>query len=166
MAKTIILANHHNENELVLSQKTCGSDHMKKTRIRAIINILKGKTRREVAETLCVSPDTITNWIHAYNDRGIPGLTTNKGGRPLGNPIWNTNIFEELVKEINKQKQYWSVPLMQEWINKKYKKDIPESTVWYHLKDLNFSYKSARPHPQNGNVEAQTEFKKRGLLRR
>jgi len=107
-----------------------------------------------------------TNWIHAYNQKGLNGLATNLGGRPGGNPIWDISMFDTLVKEINKQTQYWSIPLMQKWIENKYKKDIPESTIWYHMTSLNYSYKSARPHPKEGDVKAQLEFKKRGLLKR
>ena len=166
MAKRIIVSNKLSNAELVTAQKTCGRDYMKKTRIRAIINIVEGKTRREVAKTLCVTSDTITNWIHAYNQKGLNGLATNLGGRPGGNPIWDISMFDTLVKEINKQTQYWSIPLMQKWIENKYKKDIPESTIWYHMTSLNYSYKSARPHPKEGNVKAQLEFKKGGLLKR
>jgi transposase len=83
-----------------------------------------------------------------------------KGGRPEGNPKWNTALFDNLVKEIDKGGRYWSIPLMVEWLKEHYKENVPENTVWYHLKRLNYSHKSARPHPYKGNKERQETFKK------
>lgn len=159
MAKHIKPADHFDESELITAQKACGLDHMKKTRIRAIINILKGKTRRFVAETLCVTPRTITNWIQAYNEKGLGGLDTNLGGRKEGNPKWDASIFSDLCKEIDKG-GYWSIPRMQEWLKTHKNKDIPEQTVWYRMNQLKYSYKSSRPHPVQANKEKQESFKK------
>lgn len=88
------------------------------------------------------------------------GLISNKGGRPEGNPKWDTAIFDALVKEIDTKKGYWSIPRMQQWIREHHKKEIPEQTVWYRMDKLNYSYKSARPHPVQGNKEKQEAFKK------
>lgn len=159
MAKRIKLIEHHSEAELAQAIKEC-ADPAEKNRIRAIINIKKDKTHREVAKFLYVSPDSVTSWVKMYNQKGLLGLKTNKGGRPGGNPKWDVKIFNSLVKEIDKQKKYWSVPVMQEWIRKKFKKEIPEQTVWYHLKGQNYSYKSARPHPYKGDLERQASFKR------
>ena len=93
---------------------------------------------------------------------GFSALASNKGGRPEGNPKWDAEIFEALAKKIDKG-GYWSIPRMQEWINKHRQKDIPEQTVWYRMDQLNYSYKGARPHPAQGNKEKQDSFKKGGL---
>jgi transposase len=118
----------------------------------------------EVGKTLHLNIDTITDTVKRYNTKGIDGLLVSKGGRPEGNPKWNKKIFDDLVKEIDKQDKYWSVPIMMSWIKKKKGKDIPYNTVWYHMKDLNYSNKSARPHPYLGNQKEQDSFKKRALL--
>ena len=73
---------------------------------------------------------------------------------------WDQSIFDDLVKEIDKGGRYWSIPLMQKWLKEHKKQDIPESTVWYHLNRLNYSHKSARPHPYRGDKERQEAFKK------
>lgn len=159
MATTIALVEHHTIKVLKEMIKKC-ADQAQKHRIRAIINIQKGKTRAEVAEILACSRDSVTNWINAYNEKGIEGLLTNLGGRKEGNPKWDTDIFISLTAEVDKQKQYWSVPLMQKWILENKKEEIPGQTVWYHMKDLRYSYKSARPHPMKGDGEAQAVFKK------
>lgn len=134
-------------------------DEGQKTRLRAIINLKQGATHTEIATEFVVNKDTVTNWIQKYNQGGIDALVFSKGGRPQGNPKWNNDIFTSLAKELDKG-GYWSVPRMQEWLQKQYKKDIPEQTVWYRMDQLNYSYKSARPHPVLGDRDRQETFKK------
>jgi transposase len=150
-----------------LRQKLARSDDAEqKTRIRAIINIKEGEKRLDIARRFVISPTTLIYWIREYNKGGVIALHFSKGGRPEGNPTWDTTIFEQLCAEIDKGGRYWSVPLMQEWIKENYSKEVPESTVWYHVRNLEYSYKSARPHPYQGDLKAQTAFKKRGLKKR
>lgn len=152
------------ESVNVLRQKLAQSDDAEqKTRIRAIINVRSGFTRVEVCRRLCVDKKTLRSWIRAYNKGGTEALVFSKGGRSEGNPKWDTKPFEALTKEIDKQDRYWSVPLMQQWLMDNHGVNIPESTVWYHVRNLDYSYKSARPHPYQGNKKAQEVFKKRGL---
>ena len=150
------------ESVAALRRKLARTDDAEqKTRIRAIINIKEGATRTEVTRRLCISPTTLAAWVHAYNDGGAAALRLSKGGRPEGNPKWDTSIFDALIVEIDKQERYWSIPLMQKWITEHHTQDIPENTVWYHVRNLQYSYKSARPHPYQGNTTVQDEFKKR-----
>lgn len=156
------LAPHHTLTELVAA-KDKSSDDGQKLRLRAIINIKKGKLMRQVSEELVVSQKSLGVWLSRYNEQGVIGLVSNKGGRPEGNPKWDEAIWNELGKTIKNTNGYWSIPKMQEWINDKYKKEIPEQTVWYHLDKLGFSYKSARPHPYKGDRDKQVSFKKGAL---
>ncbi len=159
MAKTIQLRAHNTIEELVTAVKT-SKDANQKNRLRAIIKLQQGATRTQVAHDFVVRNNTVTDWISAYNKGGTTALKMSLGGRPEGNPLWDTDIFEALVKEIKKSEQYWSAPLMQEWIQEQYEKEVPESTVYYHLNIHNLSYKSARPSPYKGNKDAQEAFKK------
>lgn len=140
-------------------------DEAQKTRIRAIIRLKEKATRTTVARDFVVDRDTVTNWVAAYNAGGIAALKMSKGGRKEGNPLWDTAIFDDLIQEIDKGGRYWSVPLMQEWIKEKYREEIPENTVWYHVTGLDYTYKSARPHPMKGDPGKQESFKKGGLRR-
>ncbi len=139
-------------------------DEAQKARLRAIINLKEGATRVEVAKRFVVDTDSLTAWVKAYNKGGTAALKMSKGGRPEGNPKWDTKIFDALAKEIDKGGRYWSVPLMQQWIKEHFKKDVPGNTVWYHVTNLDYSYKSARPHPYKGDALKQEAFKK-GALR-
>ena len=159
--KPIILQNKHSVKQLlkILHKAT---EPLERNRIKVLIDLKNGKTKAEIAEVFQMERGTILDWIKAYNKDGLKGLKTNKGGRPEGNPIWSDKIFENLEKEIDKQGQYWSIPLMVTWIKKKYKKDIPEQTVWYRMvKMSNFSHKSSRPTPYLGDKKKQVEFKKK-----
>ena len=141
-----------------------GKDEGEKTRAKIILEIDKGLMRKEIADKLMVNIDTITDVVKRYNKQGIESLSVNKGGRPEGNPKWDKQIFVELTAEVNKQKEYWSVPKMVEWIKVNKKTTIPEITVWYHMTNMHsMSYKSARPHPHLGNTTKQAEFKKKGF---
>lgn len=155
----------HTVKELVCI-KNKSTDDTFKLKLRALINLKKGKAVKEVAETLLVSRQSLSDWQRRYNTEGLKGLETNKGGRPQGNPKWDTDIFQKLTTHVKETGGYWSVPLMQEWIQKKHAKTIPLQTIWYHLCLLEFSYKSARPHPYKADRERQTSFKKRALSSR
>lgn len=159
--KPILLQNKHSIKQLeaMLSKRT---EPFERNRIKVLIELKKGKTKAEIVATFHMERGTLLDWIKAYNKDGIKGLKTNKGGRPEGNPIWDDAIFESLEKQINTQDQYWSVPLMIEWIKKRYHKDIPEQTVWYRMNKMsNFTYKSSRPTPYLGDTRKQNTFKKK-----
>jgi transposase len=156
---THILKDMHTIEQLVAYKKQ-SRDEDQKLRLRAIINLKRGKGVNQVADELVTTRRSISTWVRKYNTAGISGLQTNKGGRPEGNPIWNTDMFDELTKHIADTGGYWSVPTMQGWIEKKYHKTIPQQTIWYHLCLKKFSYKSSRPHPYKGNREQQELFKK------
>jgi len=140
------------------------SDQAYKTRLKAIILAKSGKQRYEIANQLLVDLKSVTVWVHRYNQKGIKTLVSNRGGRPKGNPKWDDTIFVELTTELDKG-GYWSIPRMQEWIKEHHQVDIPEQTVWYRMDQLNYSYKSARPHPVKGDTERQESFKKGASLR-
>ena len=103
MRPPIALKEHHTAEQL---QKFCkdSKDEAQKTRLRAIINIKKGKSRSEVIELFDINRDTVTNWVNTYNEKGAEGLKTNLGGRKEGNPKWDKDIFEKLGKEIDAKK--------------------------------------------------------------
>ena len=157
MSKTIPLARNHSAQKLKVALKT-SRDEGQKTKLRVILSVKKGKLRKEIAEDLNLNIDTVTDTVKKYNTEGIDGLKTNKGGRPEGNPKWDTSIFDALIKEIDKQDRYWSIPIMMRWVKENQKKEIPYNTVWYHVRNLDYSYKSARPHPYLGNKEKQEAF--------
>ena len=155
---TIQLRAHGSVDDLKRALKE-SADADQKTRIRAIINIKEGATKSATAQRFVVSRTSVIAWVNCYNTGGVRALLMSKGGRPEGNPTWDASIFESLAKEIDKG-GYWSVPRMMDWIKTHKKRNVPEQTVWYRMDQLGYSYKSARPHPVQGNRESQEAFKK------
>lgn len=163
MQRHIKLVTHESETALSTALKQARGD-AEKTRIKAIVLRTRGKTPQEIAEQLFVNDRSVRTWVTLYNKSGLAGLALKPSGRQEGNPKWDVSIFNDLAQEIDKG-GYWSIPRMQEWLKKEKQKDIPEQTVWYRMDKLNYSYKSARPHPVQGNRERQETFKKGDSLR-
>lgn len=154
---------NHETVEALRKKISTAQDEAYKTRLKAILLAKRGKKRYEIVAQLTVDAKSVTTWLARYNEGGTPSLVSHKGGRPEGNPKWDIAIFEALAREIDKG-GYWSIPRMQAWIRAHRREDIPEQTVWYRMDQLHYSYKSARPHPAQGNGERQEAFKKGGSL--
>jgi transposase len=163
MKQHIALCAHDSLQDLEIALKKV-RDPAEKTRLKAIILRKQGKSPQEIAERLMVTDRSVTGWILLYNKGGKQGLATKPPGRAEGNPKWDASVFEKLAKEIDKG-GYWSIPKMQEWLKRNCDKYIPEQTVWYRMDQLDYSYKSARPHPAQGSKERQEAFKKGGFHR-
>ncbi|TAL50931.1 transposase [Patescibacteria group bacterium] len=159
MAKKILLKPRDSVARLERVVASCDNEEQK-TRIRVMLALKAGGKQKEVAKRFVIHRETVGNWVRAYNTGGVDALKMSKGGRPEGNPKWDGKMFEALTKEVKKGTQYWSVPLMREWILKNFMVEIPENTVWYRMRDLGFSHKSARPHPYLGDTKRQAAFKK------
>ena len=152
----------HDSVEILRQAIKDSDDESHKTRLRAIVCIKEGMSHTATANRFVVCRTSIVSWMNRYNEGGIAALKMSKGGRPEGRTKWEGSIFDALVKEIDARRTYWSVPLMRTWIKETYKQDIPEQTIWYRIHRLKYSYKSARPHPYQGNAEKQEAFKKGG----
>lgn len=163
MAKTMAVAERDSLAGLHKAVKR-SDDEAQKTRIRAIIALKEGKTKTLVAESFAISRTSVVSWVVLYNGGGTDALRMGKGGRPEGNPKWEAEPFEALGKEVEKG-GYWSVPKMQQWLAKEKELDIPQQTVWYRVRQMDYSYKSSRPHPARGSEKAREAFKK-GASRR
>lgn len=154
----------HDTVEALRGKIKKSSDEAYKQRLKIIIAAKEDTKRSEIANRLMISTRSVSVWVGRYNKGGSEALRTNKDGRPEGNPVWDASVFDELAKEINKG-GYWSIPRMQAWLKEHKKKDIPEQTVWYRMDKLGYSYKSARPHPVQGNKDKQETFKKGASFR-
>jgi len=129
-------------------------------RLRVVLMLKEGYSPTEIKKVLMVAGATYSRWIKRYNEEGKEGLKRHESGRVEGNPKWDKKIFEVLFEKLDEMEEYWSVPKMQKWIKEEYKKDIPDSTIEYHLHKANYSWKTNRPSPYKGDKEKQEDFKK------
>ncbi len=164
MATPTLVITDHDTVETLRTILKHTSDGAEKTRLKAIIKAKEGLKRSDIAVALLVCERSVGLWVKAYNTGGSAGLKTKPPGRKPGPQKWDAPLFDDLAREIDKG-GYWSIPRMQEWLTKHKQVDIPEQTVWYRMNQLNYSYKSARPHPVQGNKERQDTFKKGVSLR-
>lgn len=155
---TLTIVAHDTLGEISQKLRTA-HDEAFKNRLKAIRLALQGRKRYEIVDQLAVDSTRVTIWIQKYNRGGTEALQLSKGGRPKGNPKWSVSLFKSLSREIDKG-GYWSIPRMQKWLKENHDLDIPEQTVWYRMDKLNYSYKSARPHPVLGDKGRQETFKK------
>jgi transposase len=140
------------------------SDEGQKTRIRVIIKSKKGVSCGCICDDFHIAPNSVRNWIRAYNSNGIEGLATNRGGRPKGSVKWEDDIFKKLGKAIEDEPNtYWSLKKMQQWITEDAQKNIPIVTLWKRITANGYTHKSARPTPVKGDKKTQETFKKGGL---
>lgn len=162
MKNHVPLAPHNTGKQLSAALKKA-RDPVLKMRIRGIVLRKRGEDPQKIAESLLVSDRVVRKWITLYNENGLEALIPKPAGREEGNPKWDPAVFEALGKEID-QGGYWSIPQMQEWLSEHFQVNIPEQTVWYRMDQLNYSYKSARPHPMQGDKAKQESFKKGASL--
>jgi transposase len=158
MRKHTPLCAHDTERKLLAELKNV-TDSTHRLRLKAIILRKQGESPQDIAKRLLISDRAVRMWITLYNDSGLEGLVPKPSGRKEGNPKWDASIFEELTEEIDKG-GYWSIPKMQTWLTTHKSLNIPEQTIWYRMDKLKYSYKSARPHPVQGDRERQDAFKK------
>ena len=118
------------------------TDVATQVRIKVIIKVKEGKTGNKIKKELMVSIRSINTWVQRYRQNGLSGLKTKRSGREEGNPKWDKQIFNKLVEKIDSTEQYWSAPIMNQWIQENYKQDIPHTTILYHLNKLGYSYTS------------------------
>lgn len=116
---------------------------------------------REIKEKLLISTASIYQWTECYSQKGLAGLASIKrnGGNHNKSKI-NPEHLDALKAEIDQQDRYWSIPLMQAWLQEHCGISIPAETLRYQM-SKRYSYKSGRPAPDKGDRDAQGRFKKR-----
>ncbi|WP_017313950.1 helix-turn-helix domain-containing protein [Mastigocladopsis repens] len=145
-------------HELLRKQKTA----LGKERIQALylLKIGQVKTIQGLAVMLGRGTATVQRWLKAYTESGITNLVSRKkgSGRP---PIINTQIREQLLKELEDQQGFKSYEEIRTWlkavegVEASYK--VVHDTVRYQMKA---KLKVPRAVGVKHQPEAESEFKK------
>lgn len=96
-----------------------------------------------VARVLIVNRETVAKCLQLFNKGGIALLKPKRAGRKEGNPKYESEIFVDLVRKLEKNSS-WSVNKMQEYLEKKHSVTVPESTIYYRISKLGYSLRKAR----------------------
>ena len=139
-------------------------------RILAIDLVLEGADRRTAAETCGMDRQTLRDWVHRYNAKGIAGLTNRYAAGPT--PLLISEQKAELAQMVREGPELeadgvmrWRCVDLKRKIEDRFGVVMHERTVGKQLAALGFRRLSVRPqHPKSDPV-AQEAFKKTLPLR-
>lgn len=101
-------------------------DVHEKDRARAIIKLIEGKKRKEVAEFLDVNPTTLDIWSRNWRRKGIAGIKTKP---QKGNNHLLTRSQKETIKKLIAVKKpddfglegkFWNVPKLRQLVKRQF----------------------------------------------
>jgi transposase len=132
----------------------------------AIAQVLDGVSREDAARTCGMDRQTLRDWVHRFNDKGLAGLSNDntKGGRP---PRLTPEQKAELAAIVRKGPDMavdgvvrWRRIDLQGVIRNRFQVELAERTIGTILRDLGFRHLSPRPFHPKKDEEAQEAFKK------
>jgi putative transposase len=134
-------------------------------RLLAIASLLDGASRREAAESCGMERQTLRDWVHRYNERGIAGLNDRpRRGRP---PALSSEQKAELKALVlagpDPERDgvvRWRCIDLRGVIAERYAVTVHERTVGKLLRRLGLTRLQPRPYHPNKDATAQEAFKK------
>jgi transposase len=151
-------ANHLSEEELqqrIRSEK----DANKRDRYRAILWILQGRKRIDIARELGVKRLTIYKWVIRYNQEGESGFSRKPG---QGDKRTLTPDKVEKIKQwVSEEGGLWTLDKMRIRLMTEEGISVTPQAIWYRLKESGWSWKTGRPKNPKANKQEQSDFKKK-----
>lgn len=95
-------------------------------RARAVLKLVEGKTRMEVAQFLGINVKTLDKWQKAFRGLGINGLRTvpqkgNNNKLPLkSKEAIKKTINKKSPEELRLKGKFWTVALLKQYVKNKY----------------------------------------------
>ena len=145
------------------------SDDADKTRrLLAIAMIQDGASRLDAARQSGMDRQTLRDWVHRYNEIGVPGLASRK---PPGAPAKLTPAQMAELRELviagpdpkTHQVIRWRCVDLRAEVIKRFSVTVPERTVGKWLRKLKLTQLQPRPHHPKKDVAVQEAFKKTSL---
>jgi transposase len=134
-------------------------------RMLALALVLEGRSRTEAAESCGMDRQTLRDWVHRYNDEGLPGLCDrDHPGRPPRLTMAHKAELARLVEagpDLAKDGVVrWRCVDLQAVIKERFGVDMAERTVGTVLNKLGFRRLSPRPYHPRKDAAAQEAYKK------
>jgi transposase len=142
-------------------QIICRYKHEKNPRFRERLHCLllkeRGLTNIEVAEILLVVPETISDWLHLYQEGGLETLCRLETGGSDGflNPEQIGLLQAELDKHVFQTAKHVCA-----WVEEQFAITYSERGMRDLLKRLGYTRQKAHLVPAQADVEAQAAFLK------
>ena len=135
-------------------------------RMLALALVLEGSTRSAAAQAAGMDRQTLRDWVHRYNERGLDGLKNlpNPGAPPCKLVPEQMAMLAEWVRQGPTLEQHnvvrWRLVNLRDAIEREFGAHLHERTVGKLMARLNFARVSVRPrHPEQG-ADAQATHKK------
>jgi transposase len=158
--KGIELADHLTEQELE-DRIRSARDAAIRDRYRALLWILQGEKRGEIARRLGVTRTTIREWVKRYNREGEAGLHQKLG---QGRKRTITPEQVEKIKEwVKAEEGVWTLKRIRIKLEKEEGVSVTQQAIWYRLRESRWSWKTGRPTNPEGDRELQEAFRQDGL---
>ena len=133
-------------------------------RMLALALVLEGRTRSEAAKLCGMDRQTLRDWVHRYNEQGLPGLSDRvpPGAKPRLSPE-QTEAVARLVREGPTASEHgvvrWRRVDLSRVIKRRFGVDLAERSVGDLLRRLGFRRLSARPRHPGHDAAAQEAHK-------
>lgn len=155
--RPIPLANHLTASEFqerIHQEK----DASIRDKYRALLWVLQGKCRGEIAERLGVGHNTICQWVKRYNSGGESGLRRKPGqGRKR---VITPDKVEKMKKWVSAGEGVWTLKRMSSRLKEEEGLSVSQQAIWYRLRESRWSWKTGRPRNPKADNKAQEAFKK------
>jgi len=126
-------------------------------RIQCVLAKAEGKIAQDIAETLKVHRNTITNWIKLFNDQGEEGLLSlnYQGRESFLTKKQQQKLEEQLEKEL-----FTRLKDIQNWVEKKFKVQYTPEGLGKLIERLGYTKKQTGLVPGKANPDKQKAFLK------
>ena len=158
--KGIELADHLTEQELE-DRIRSARDAAIRDRYRALLWILQGEKRGEIARRLGVTRTTIREWVKRYNREGEAGLHQ-KPGQGRKRTITPEKV-EKIKGWVKAEEGVWTLNRIRIELEKEEEISVTQQAIWYRLRESRWSWKTGRPTNPEGDKELQEAFRQDGL---
>ena len=121
----------------------------------AVQMVMQNYTHSQVGDILQVSVGFVNKWKHVFSESGVPGLKL----KHLGSKSYLTLLQRQTVIDWLKQKKYWHLSELKEYIEDSFNIKFPSNQSYYELfKQANISGKKTQK--ENPKLDPELVAKK------
>ena len=134
-------------------------------RLLALAHILEGQSRHVAARQAGMDRQTLRDWVHRYNEKGVPGLRSiRSGGHPSSLTAAQMAELKELTikgpdPDLHKVVRWRCVDLRDE-VARRFTVTVTERTFGKWMRKLDLTRLQPRPFHPKKDAAAQEDFKK------
>ncbi len=137
-----------------------------RARILAIAAVLENKSRSYAAKVAGITINNMRSWVVRFNESGFDGLIDKKA--PGNTSTWTAEVDQYLKIKVEQGANFekdkrvvYRLSDFREDLKGKFGIDYGISTIWYRLKELKFSWITARQQHPKSDLIKQEAFKKK-----